>query len=452
MYRVNRWLDAPYDQDRREYSGQGPPIGRAAAHAPQLPRLLSVIPEPTTIRTFAIEPVAQLFRNSTCSRLVRCLSIYLLLYSSPASSRFLSRSTVWEGTTMPNHNQPLFDYLAQQGITFADRDAVLKCGLGDEVVEALSDELTRRASLTAHQLTEIRAGRADPLVFGEYVVRDKIGEGAQAVVYKAKHRGMSRTDALKVFRAELVAELSESDRRHMLDRFQQGVRAAAGLRHENIVITYGFDRRANVVAMEYVDGPDLDGVLQLKEPSAEDAIGYVLQAARGIAFGHQQGVLHRDIKPRNLLFDERSGKVKVADWGLARIDARGTLTSCTAPPRLTISEEVFGTPHFIAPEQVDDAYTADQRADIYSLGCTLYTLLTRKPIYDFTTKTLTMLAHGDPTVPIPSLRGVRGASAQLDEVFHRMVAKRREHRFQTMGEVVAALQTSRTSLASVEAA
>ena len=301
-------------------------------------------------------------------------------------------------------------------------------------------------------MLEIRAGHGGRLVLGEYVVRDRIGEGAQAVVYEGYHQGLRRTDALKVFRSELIDDLSDSDRQHMIERFQQGVQAAAGLRHENIVITYNFDRRANWVAMEYVDGPDLDAVLQMKELSAEDALGYVLQAARGVAYAHQQPerVIHRDIKPRNLLFDERSGKVKVADWGLARIDSSGTLMSCSAWTPLTPTGELLGTPHFIAPEQVENAHAADERSDIYSLGCTLYTLLTQRPIYDFPTKTLAMLAHGDPHIPIPSLLGVRDTPPQLDKVFQKMVAKRREQRYRSMNEAIAALQACRTFATPME--
>ncbi len=344
----------------------------------------------------------------------------------------------------------LFRHFADHGIVFSDEVAAIRHGLSSDIVACLEREFKRRRSLTPYQLGEIRGGRGSRLLIGEHIIRDEIGKGAQAVVYKAYNIGLGRTEAVKLFFKELLEDRRESNRQRILDRIQQGVRAAARLAHENIVTTYHFDRRENYVAMEYVDGPDLDVILRMKELTVDVAIDYVLQIARALDYAHKRGVIHRDIKPRNLLFDERSGQVKVTDWGLARILHLGSEFSHFLSTLGTCEDEVFGTPGFMAPEQAEAACAADERSDIYSVGCTLYTLLTRKLIYEQPTCTLTMLAHGDPNVPIPSLRGVRGTDIELDDVFRTMVAKRPEARFQTMRQVIEALEGCRvaTSLAA----
>jgi hypothetical protein len=171
-----------------------------------------------------------------------------------------------------------------------------------------------------------------------------------------------------------------------------------------------------------------------------EALDYVLQAAQGLEYAHRVGVVHRDIKPGNLLVD-KEGTVRILDMGVAQLrdaaDADGV-----SPTQITRDGAVVGTVDFMAPEQAASAKHADQRSDIYSLGCTLYYLLTNEPIYGGDSVFDRMLAHRQR--PIPSLREARrDATKALDAVFQKLVAKRPEDRHQTMTEVIADLDRVR---------
>lgn len=189
--------------------------------------------------------------------------------------------------------------------------------------------------------------------------------------------------------------------------------------------------------MEYVEGEDLGRLVTAHGPlPVQEAVECVLQAAQGLAYAHQQGVIHRDIKPGNLLSD-RSGAVKIFDMGLARVVLPG---GETAPgDQLTGTGQVMGTCDYMAPEQAVSTHRVDGRADSYSLGCTLYRLLTGEAPYKGKTLVEVLLAHRE--APIPSLRKKRPeVTEELEAVFRRMVAKRPEERYQTMEEVIRALE------------
>lgn len=200
-------------------------------------------------------------------------------------------------------------------------------------------------------------------------------------VYKAVHRVMHRMVAIKVIKQSLTAS-SE-----MVDRFQREVEAAAQLSHPNIVTAYDAEQAGDLhfLAMEYVDGVNLHQVLTDRGPlPVEEACDYIRQAALGLQHAFERGMVHRDIKPHNLMLN-RDGQIKILDFGLANLVKRlGTEQIPQPAPEhpssfdnsVTAAGAVMGTPDFIAPEQVEDAHNADIRADIYSLGCTFYALLT----------------------------------------------------------------------------
>ncbi|HEV3416161.1 MAG TPA: serine/threonine-protein kinase, partial [Pirellulales bacterium] len=217
--------------------------------------------------------------------------------------------------------------------------------------------------------------------------------------------------------------------------FDQEAMAAARLNHPNIVQAYdiGLHKRYHYIVMEYVEGRDLQDVVKDDGPLDYDlAANYIRQASEGLAYAHQSGLIHRDIKPANLLVDGR-GVVKLLDLGLARfVDDKN--------PSLTIAhdENVLGTADYLPPEQAVDSHRVDSRSDIYSLGCTLYYLLTGHP--PFPTGTLPQRIHAHQTKSPASIYvDRRDAPQALVDVCNRMMAKSPEARFQTAKEVADAL-------------
>ena len=297
--------------------------------------------------------------------------------------------------------------------------------------DALARSLVAAGRLTPYQVAAVSERRFGDLVIGNYHILDRLGAGAMGMVSKARHRRMKRVVAIKV----LAANVAKSDQ--FLKRFQREVEAVARLSHPNIVMAYDADEAETgpFLVMEFVNGRDLASEVHQRGPlPVGEAVDCIIQAARGLAYAHGQGIVHRDIKPANLLRDV-GGVVKVADLGLAHVG--GSFED--GGSALTQAGSVMGTADYMAPEQALGVTTIDHRADIYSLGCTLYYLLTGKPIYDGQTLMSVLLKHRD--APIPDLKADRsGIPAELAEIFRRMVAKQPDERFAATDEVVQALE------------
>jgi formylglycine-generating enzyme required for sulfatase activity/serine/threonine protein kinase len=300
-------------------------------------------------------------------------------------------------------------------------------------VQALAASLVKAGKLTKYQAQAVYQGKTKGLVFDEYVVLDKLGEGGMGVVLKARHRRMDRLVAIKVLSAGGM-KAPEA-----VERFHREVKAAAKLSHPNIVTAFdaGEHQDMHYLVTEYVEGKDLAAIIHEKGPlPVAEAVECIVQAARGLEYAHEEGVVHRDIKPSNLLVDKK-GTVKILDMGLARI--AGAEAAPGGADRLTTSGQVMGTCDYMSPEQALDTYAADHRTDIYALGCTLYRLLTGNPPYQRETLMQILLAHRES--PIPSLCAARAeVPAELDACFQRMVAKEPGDRQQSMGQVVAELE------------
>jgi serine/threonine protein kinase len=268
-----------------------------------------------------------------------------------------------------------------------------------------------------------------------YEVIRELGRGGMGVVYLAQNRLMGRLEVLKVVGGHLVS------RPAVLERFLREIRSAARLHHPNIVTAYAALRLGEslVLAMEYVEGLDLARIVKARGPlPLANACHYAHQAALGLQHAHEHGMVHRDIKPANLILARAGGRgnkaaVKVLDFGLAKVTSEGDADS-----GLTREGQMLGTPDYIAPEQIRDAQSADIRADIYSLGCTLYYLLAGKA--PFTGSSLWDLYQAHFSMDASPLNLVRpDVPAELAAVVAKMLAKEPERRFQEPREVAQAL-------------
>lgn len=357
--------------------------------------------------------------------------------SKPEEDRSLSCS--YSGGRTVNQVETLVTTLVQSGLcSQTDVEGALRAveKTGEAATpDAVLSQLLSAQKLTAFQAKAISQGKAETLVLGNYVLLDKLGEGGMGQVYKARHRRMGRVVALKVLPPWAT------DSPAAVQRFQREVEAAAKLIHPNVVTAYDADEANNVhfLVMEFVDGQDLASLVDKSGPlSVAQAVDYILQAARGLQYAHAQGIVHRDIKPSNLLLS-RDGVVKILDLGLVRFEHTSGEGETAPADGLTKTGQIMGTVDFMPPEQSIDAKRVDHRGDIYSLGCTLYYLLTGKPVYPGETLVEKILAHRQK--PVPSLQAERPDVPQaLDAIFKKMVAKRPESRYQSMAEVIRDLE------------
>lgn len=342
------------------------------------------------------------------------------------------------------NSQEMLRELVESGILAADEaDHVFaKLRAEDQQVssDAIAEELLKEGKLTSYQVESIQQGSASQLVFGEYLILDELGRGGMGVVYKALHRRMQREVALKVLTDDALK------RPQGFERFQREVRAAARLVHPNVVTCHdaGEDGGVEYLVMEFVEGEDLHHAVRADGPMSMDkAVDCIAQAANGLEYAHHEGVVHRDVKPSNLIRCA-DDTVKLLDFGLAALRSHAS-TGHHTELGLTESGQMMGTFDFMSPEQAEDAASADARSDIYSLGCTLYFLLTGKPPYEADTVIRKLLAHR--SEPIPDIREVReDVPRSLATLLHVMLAKNQNDRPQTMSGVSEQLAAVRAEL------
>ncbi len=300
------------------------------------------------------------------------------------------------------------------------------------------------------------AAPADLVAHPRYRILAYLGSGGMGTVYKAQHILMDRLVALKIISPELVHQAA------MVERFRKEVRAAAWLSHPNIVAAYDADQAGGThfLVMEFVEGVDLDGLLEKRGPlPVALACDYARQAAVGLQHAFEHGMVHRDVKPHNLMLTP-CGQVKILDFGLARFfseavpvepcpepapaanPARAGATP-TSPPRPFKGTAYLytgggGTADYIAPEEVVDPWRADVRADIYSLGCTLYRFLAGRVPFPGEGLMAKVRCHLE-RLPEP-LAGLRPELPdRLVRVVERMMAKDPAERYQAPAEVAEAL-------------
>jgi serine/threonine protein kinase len=264
-----------------------------------------------------------------------------------------------------------------------------------------------------------------------YRVLGKLGSGAMAVVYKAKQLSLDRTVAIKVLPKKFV---QKSD---YVERFYKEGRIAAKLNHNNIVqaIDVGEVGGLYYFVMEYVEGKTLfDDLSKGKIFSEQEALDIIIQLANALAHAHAQGLIHRDVKPKNIMIN-KEGIVKLADMGLAR-------EASDIKAAKHEQGKAFGTPYYIAPEQIKGEIDIDGRSDIYALGGTLYHMVTGRVPYEASSPSEVMRKHlKEQLVPPDHIN--TSLSAGISEVIEVMMAKKKEDRYKTMEELLIDMQAVR---------
>jgi serine/threonine-protein kinase len=289
-------------------------------------------------------------------------------------------------------------------------------------------QMVKAGLLTKFHAHHLLQGRYKGFTLGPYKILRPIGQGGVGLVYLAEHSSLKRRVAIKVIRSDM-----EDD--EIRQRFSRESRAAASLDHPNLVRVHDFctENGTSFLVMEYVRGQSFEEIIKRRgRLPVPEAIGYLIQAAKGLAHAHSRSIVHRDIKPSNIIVDADS-VVKILDLGLVRfVDHRADdLTE-----RLG-GTGILGSPDYIAPEQALNK--PDERSDIYSLGATLYFLLLGEPPFnDSRSRSGKLMAHQlNPVVPLH--RRDNRIPEGLSIVVQRMLAKNPSDRFQTVDAVIDAL-------------
>ncbi|HEY3967285.1 MAG TPA: FHA domain-containing serine/threonine-protein kinase [Planctomycetaceae bacterium] len=301
-----------------------------------------------------------------------------------------------------------------------------------------------RAFLNAKLITRFQAerlleGKFRGFFIDHYKVLDILGAGGMACLYLAENRNSGERVALKV-----ISDKHKTDA-GMLTRLKIEARAGKKLKHPAVIRTFDIHTTDDVfgetmyLVMEFVAGVNLEELVNLKGPiPPAHAADFVRQTAEGLQHAHAAGLVHRDVKPGNLLVDAK-GAIKILDFGLALLDARKDEDADEFSLAMIFGHNCLGTADYIAPEQSVDSFAIDRRADIYSLGCTLYVALSGKLPYPMASSMDKLEGHRSRPAP-PICEVAKNIPAGLGSVVAKMMAKRPDDRYQTMAEVAVALQ------------
>jgi serine/threonine-protein kinase len=340
-----------------------------------------------------------------------------------------------ESTTATNAGSGVLSAVRSTGILTERQLEKLESDLADGQHSSEPGELFSRLVkdkvLTEFQAHQIQKGRAEGLSFGSYLILDFLGRGTMGKVYKARHRMMGRVVALKILDSRYV-----SSRTRSLARFQREMQLVGRLDHPNVVRAFDADRVADCyfIAMEYAAGYTLEDLLKSRGalPPA-DVVYYASQVADGLAHAHSRGVIHRDVKPSNILLTDGK-KVKILDFGLGTL-----LETEDQSSALTTAGMAVGTPDYISPEQAR-MVKIDGRSDLYSLGCTIYHLLSGQlPFKGESSMDCIVGRITGAAVPITDVRP--GLPPRLIQCIEKLMAPNPEDRYQTADEAATALRS-----------
>jgi serine/threonine protein kinase len=336
--------------------------------------------------------------------------------------------------------QRFIDRLLQAGLVTPEEIKQIRASLS---VEEQSDELkgdqhvlrqlADSGHLTDFQISAVQQGKSDELVLDDYLLLDEIGRGGMGRVYKARHTLMQREVAVKF-------TLQENPDRDSDERFRREVQGLSKLVHPNIVsaLDAGYRGKHCYLVMEFVEGTNLSTYIRKHGPmSFDEALGVIIQAAEGLKYVHRKQIVHRDVKPGNLLLTT-DRVVKVLDVGLAKFEKRQVQEDLEQTERvLTQSGAIVGTVDYMSPEQALNSHAATPAADVYSLGCTLFYLLTGEPPFRQRDKSVLerVVAHREMAIPRLS-KLVASAPTDFDHVFSKMLAKDPAQRYSDAGELL----------------
>jgi serine/threonine-protein kinase len=317
---------------------------------------------------------------------------------------------------------------------------------------ALARQLLERDWLTPYQVNQVFRGRAGDLVVGPYLLLERLSHSGRGQTFKARHLRFNRVVALQVLRKESLADPDA------IQEFHEEVQAASVLEHPNLVVAYDADSVGEVhfVSMEYVEGVNLDKLVKecgsLPEERASD---YVRQAALGLEHIYQRGMIHGDLRPSNLIVRRRESDVMSLRSGSSSLPPPGSLLKIVglthlqqfssrkaSAQRLAAESEIAAAVDYMAPERSANAQDVDIRADLYSLGCVAYYLLTAREPFPGGTPAEKVQRHRS-LKPVAIQRLRPGISEAVIAVVDKLLAKRPENRYQTPAEVVAALAPPR---------
>ncbi len=311
---------------------------------------------------------------------------------------------------------------------FADIKARVLRGDYPAQSNALAERLVSEKILTNYQVGRFLKNKAHGLVVGRYVLMDRLGSGSMGRVYKAHHQMMDRLVAIKIIAPEIVS----NDR--VIARFQREMKLVGRLDHPNVIRAFDADKinRVLYIVMEYVQGLSLSERMRKKLLTPMEMADYAAQAALGLAHAHGQGIVHRDVKPSNLLLTDEK-LVKVLDLGLGVLMEADNATSFATADGIAV-----GTIDYMSPEQACGR-EVDGRSDLFSLGCSMYHLMTGKLPYPGDSP-IERMGKRIGSSPVPIIEVKPDIPLGLARVLDKLLAHKPNDRFQTANEAAEALQ------------
>lgn len=366
-------------------------------------------------------------------------------------------------TAKPTHQEVETWLREQQGIAVERLDDVIRRVMRVETIDSRTPSSTHHEAETAVdtvpspllsvssppanvEMTQVPFLGIPPFTLGNYEVLERLGMGGIGVVYKARHSQLKKLVAIKLLRPERPPDAKTAA------RFRREIQAIGQLDHPHIVraTDAGEFQGTHFLVMELLDGQNLHDLVRSRGPlPVHEACQWIRQAAFGLQYAHEMGLIHRDIKPSNLMLTSH-GILKILDLGLALLcPTLDSVEALTRAEDATASGVILGTIDYIAPEQLNKRQPIDGRADLYSLGCTLFFLLTgRAPFHDEDSNLLQrLMAHG--SQPVPRLSQLRpDFPVALDQVLARLMAKAPQDRFSSASEVAKALESLANSVES----